>query len=94
MSRTVKVNPLLLLVSVLVGASIGSWTGGFSGSFVAALLSIPVAGAIQVITKELWQASAPGGPLDEEPAAAIAKPASQPPERDSELVFRNPYRCD
>src|SRR5215469_4304351 len=69
MSRTVKVNPLLILVSVLIGASIGSWIGGFFGSFVAALLSIPAAGAIQVITKELWRASAPGGVLDSEPAA-------------------------
>src|SRR5260370_26717094 len=41
MSRTVKVNPLLILVSVLVGSSIGDWVGGFFGSFLAALLSIP-----------------------------------------------------
>jgi predicted PurR-regulated permease PerM len=58
MSRTVKVNPLLVLLSVLVGASIGGWLGGFFGSFVAALVSIPVAGALQVIARELWQASA------------------------------------
>jgi predicted PurR-regulated permease PerM len=57
MSRTVKVNPLLVLLSLLVGTSIGGWIGGFFGSFVAALLSIPVAGALQVITRELWQAT-------------------------------------
>jgi predicted PurR-regulated permease PerM len=58
MSRTVKVNPLLVLVSILVGASIGSWIGGVFGAFVAALLAIPTAGAIQVLVREAWQASA------------------------------------
>jgi predicted PurR-regulated permease PerM len=77
MSRTVKVNPLLILVSVLVGASIGDWVGGFFGSFVAALISIPVAGAIQIVTRELWQATGPGGPLGGEPAAASYEPASE-----------------
>jgi hypothetical protein len=51
MSRTVKINSLLVLLSILVGTSIGSWLG----SFVAALLSIPVAGALRVIARELWQ---------------------------------------
>jgi predicted PurR-regulated permease PerM len=59
MSRTVKVNPLLVLVSILVGASIGSWVGGIFGAFVAALLAIPAAGALQVLIRELWQATAP-----------------------------------
>ena len=68
MSRTVKVNPLLILVAVLIGASIGSWVGGLFGSFVAALIAIPVAGALQIVAKELWQATGPGGPLDD-PAA-------------------------
>jgi len=58
----------------MVGTSIGDWLGGFFGSFVAALLSIPVAGALQVIVRELWQATAwrePSGgepPADPEPA--------------------------
>jgi predicted PurR-regulated permease PerM len=59
MSRTVKVNPLLVLVSILVGASIGSWIGGIFGGFVAALLAIPIAGALQVTIREIWQTSAP-----------------------------------
>ena len=59
MSRTVKVNPLLVLVSILVGASIGSWIGGTFGGFVAALLAIPTAGALQVTIREIWQATAP-----------------------------------
>ncbi|HEY7016619.1 MAG TPA: AI-2E family transporter [Streptosporangiaceae bacterium] len=58
MSRTVKVNPLLVLVSILVGASIGSWIGGAFGAFVAALISIPAAGAVQVLVRELWQTTA------------------------------------
>jgi predicted PurR-regulated permease PerM len=58
MSRTVKVNPLLVLVSILVGASIGSLIGGIFGAFVAALLAIPAAGAIQVLVREIWQQTA------------------------------------
>jgi len=58
MSRTVRVNPLLVLVSILVGASIGSWIGGIFGAFVAALLAIPSAGAIQVMIREVWLATA------------------------------------
>jgi predicted PurR-regulated permease PerM len=70
MSRTVKVNPLLILVFVLVGASIGDWVGGAFGSFVAALISIPAAGALQIVVKALWQATGPGGPLDEPETAS------------------------
>jgi predicted PurR-regulated permease PerM len=54
MSKTVKISPLLVLVSILVGASIGSWIGGIFGGFVAALLSIPFAGAMHVIVVEIW----------------------------------------
>jgi predicted PurR-regulated permease PerM len=64
MSKTVKVNPLLVLVSVLIGSSIGGWLGGYFGAFVAALLSIPCAAALQVIVRAIWQATAPGGVLD------------------------------
>jgi len=58
MSRTTRVNPLLVLVSILVGTSIGAWIGGTFGAFVAALVSIPLAGALQITVKELWQATA------------------------------------
>jgi predicted PurR-regulated permease PerM len=58
MSRTVRINPLLVLVSILVGASIGSWVGGIFGGFVAALLAIPLAGAGQVIVQEVWRSTA------------------------------------
>jgi predicted PurR-regulated permease PerM len=58
MSRTVKVNPLLVLLAVLVGTSLGDWVGGVFGAFVAALLSIPCAAALQVIVREIWRATA------------------------------------
>src|SRR5580698_9118562 len=84
MSRTVKVNPLLVLLSILIGAEIGSWIGGIFGAFVAALLAIPAAGAIQVLVRELWRTTAPP-PLVAVPEAdtqqeqAAAEPLRVPP---------------
>jgi len=85
------VNPLLVLLSILIGASIGSWVGGIFGAFVAALLSIPAAGAIQVLVRELWLATAPLQPalppgtaepalaaLDSGPPDPGQEPARQP----------------
>ena len=63
MSRTVKVNPLLVLLSVLFGTSIGDWLGGLFGGFVAALLSIPCAAALQVIVREVWRVTGSGDRL-------------------------------
>ena len=80
MSRTVRINPLIVLVSILVGASIGNWIGGFFGGFVAALLSIPAAGAVQVILKAVWQSTATGPPPPPEPQPA-AGPAEPEPGR-------------
>jgi len=62
MSKTVQINPLLVLISILVAASIGSWIGGLFGGFVAALLAIPAAGAGQVIVSELWRDTGPESP--------------------------------
>jgi predicted PurR-regulated permease PerM len=59
MSKTVRINPLLVFIAVLAGASIGSLIGGLFGGLVAALLAIPTAGALQVLVKEVWQATAP-----------------------------------
>jgi len=69
MSKTVRINPLLVFVAILVGASLGSLIGGIFGGFVAALLAIPTAGALQVLVKEVWQATAPDQP-QESPAPA------------------------
>ena len=57
MSKTVRISPLLVLIAVLVAASLGSLVGGLFGGFVAALLAIPAAGALQVLVREAWQAS-------------------------------------
>ena len=75
MSKTVRINPLLVFIAVLVGASIGSLIGGIFGGFVAALLAIPTAGALQVLVKEVWQATAPDQP-QQSPAPA-AEPADE-----------------
>jgi predicted PurR-regulated permease PerM len=58
MSRTVRVSPLLVLMSVLLGTSLGDWAGGTFGGFVAALISIPCAAALQVIIREIWRSTA------------------------------------
>lgn len=82
MSRTVRINPLLVLVSILVGASIGSWVGGVFGGFVAALLAIPLAGAGQVIVREVWRSTAPDAPYEATTAHTVttedARLAPQP----------------
>ena len=75
MSKTVRINPLLVFIAVLVGASLGSLIGGIFGAFVAALLAIPTAGALQVLVKEVWQATAPDQP-QKSPAPA-AEPADE-----------------
>ena len=67
MSRTVRINPLLVLIAILVGANIGDLVGGFFGGFVGTLLAIPLAGSIQVIVREVWQATAP----EPEPVPAV-----------------------
>lgn len=81
MSRTVRVNPLLVLISILVGATIGSWIGGVFGGFVAALIAIPAAGAVQVVTREIWVSTAPAAPGVPAPPDAPDSPgAPDPPE--------------
>ncbi len=64
MSRTVRINPLLVLIAILVGANVGDLVGGFFGGFVGTLLAIPIAGSIQVIVREMWQSSAPEAQLE------------------------------
>jgi predicted PurR-regulated permease PerM len=46
MSRTVRLNPLGVLVSVLVGVELFGFLG--------ALLAIPAGGAVQIVARELW----------------------------------------
>jgi predicted PurR-regulated permease PerM len=59
MSRTVKINPLTVLISVLVGAELGAWVGGLFGGFIGVLLAVPLAAACQVLIREVWTSTAP-----------------------------------
>jgi predicted PurR-regulated permease PerM len=79
MSKTVRISPLLVLVSVLVAASLGDWIGGIFGGFVAALLAIPAAGAFQVIAREAWRLTAPpaAGQAEEEAIVDAAGAAAE-----------------
>lgn len=58
MSRTVNVNPLTVLLSVLIGVELFGLLG--------ALLAIPAAGVIQVIARDLWDER--DGRLKDEPS--------------------------
>lgn len=58
MSKTVKLNPLVVFVAILVGAELGSWVSGIFGGLVGVLLAVPTAATIQVIVKEFWSSSA------------------------------------
>jgi predicted PurR-regulated permease PerM len=64
MSRTVRINPLLVLIAILVGANVGDLVGGFFGGFVGTLLAIPLAGAVQVVVREVWQSTSPEAQLE------------------------------
>jgi len=69
MSRTVRLSPLWVLVSVLAG--------GYLYGFLGALLAIPVAGALGVLAVELRPAVAAllgGGPSDEPPGPRAPTP--------------------
>lgn len=73
MSRTVRLNPLWVLFAVLIGATLGGRVGSGLGAFVGALIGIPLAGAVQVVAKEVRRGPgdrAPGAPGPERPVAA------------------------
>jgi predicted PurR-regulated permease PerM len=55
MSRSVRMNPLWVLLSVLIGANLGGVFGSALGALTGALVAIPVGGAIQVVFREVWQ---------------------------------------
>lgn len=68
MSRTVKINQLFVLVSVLIGVELFGILG--------ALLAIPAAGVIQVIVRDMWDQRR--GRFKEEPTIGVDEvPASQ-----------------
>jgi predicted PurR-regulated permease PerM len=65
--RTVEVNGLVTIIAVLIGANLLGILG--------ALLAIPVAGAIQILLKELWLARR------EYARNAVIDPPTPPPQR-------------
>jgi len=72
MSRTVKLNPLAVLVSVLVGVELFGFLG--------ALLAIPAGGVIQVVARDLYDESR--GRLKREPTVGADEvPMSSVPEQ-------------
>jgi predicted PurR-regulated permease PerM len=82
MARTVRMNPLLVLLSVLIGANLGGVFGSALGALAGALAAIPVGAAIQVIVKEVWlETRASEEPGDEAPLLGPGlAPASAGPE--------------
>jgi predicted PurR-regulated permease PerM len=69
LSRTVKLNPLAVLVAILVGVELAGILG--------ALLAIPVAGIIQVIIRDVWSHRR-GRPKDEPTVGEDRVPATSP----------------
>jgi predicted PurR-regulated permease PerM len=65
MSRTVRLNPLWVILSVLAGAQMAGILG--------ALLAIPAAGAIQVVARDLWDERR-GRPKDPPTTGADERP--------------------
>lgn len=82
MSRTVRVNPLVVLLSVLLGVELFGLVG--------ALLAVPTAGAISVVVKELWQ-HRPADP-DQLIVVTSGDPEEQPPSRSPRRWLRVPWR--
>ena len=66
MARTVRVNPLVVLLSVLLGVELFG--------FVGALLGVPVAGAASVVLKGLWQSR----PIGSDQLVVVAADGSNP----------------
>jgi len=77
MSKTVRVNPLLVFIAVLVGADVGAWVGGLFGGFCGVLLAVPIAAAIQVVIRELWVLTDPEAASDTSAAQPMADSSSK-----------------
>ena len=82
MSRTVKLNPLIVLVSVLIGVELYGFLG--------ALLAIPAAGVIQVISRDIYEdyrrrKLVEGGEVGPEdlPVQVITEDPNLPPKREA-----------
>ena len=75
MSRTVRLNPLWVLLAILVGVELGGIVGSTLGGLVGALLAVPAASAIQVVARELWaEHRSPRSGGDDGPDGPLAVP--------------------
>lgn len=79
MSRTVRMNPLWVLIAVLVGANLGGVFGSSLGALTGALVAIPVGGAIQVVFQEVWTRSRAGGQPVSPSGLGPVQPEPAPP---------------
>lgn len=70
MSKTVRLSPLAILVSVIVAADLGGWIGAGLGSFVGALIGIPMGATIQLVIHEIRK-----GPSEQESPGQSSPPA-------------------
>ena len=101
MSRTVRINPLLVLVSVLIGANLGGLLGGFFGGFVAVLLAIPDSGLHTGDRARGLEIDRPGGHTGTTSSRHRSKAAEeracfQPgrrASRDTDVISRTPMPC-
>jgi len=80
MSRTVRMNPLWVLLAVLIGANLGGVFGSTLGALTGALVAIPVGGAIQVVFREVWERTrpAPGDPAWADMVPDLGGPGAPP----------------
>jgi len=69
LSRTVKLNPLTVLIAILVAVELAGVLGAF--------LAIPVAGMIQVVARDLWDHRR-GRPKSEPTVGEDRTPAAEP----------------
>jgi predicted PurR-regulated permease PerM len=78
MSRTVRINPLLIFVVMISAAGIGAWIGGVFGGFAAALMAIPAAAGGQALVREMWwnplETVEPVAPTEANPPGAQGDP--------------------
>jgi predicted PurR-regulated permease PerM len=80
MSRTVRVNPLVVLLSVLIGVELFG--------FIGALLAVPMAGASSVIIKEMWLHR----PSARDELLIVTKPETRRSAADGRSGFRTFFR--
>ncbi|MGO9560710.1 MAG: AI-2E family transporter [Acidimicrobiales bacterium] len=80
MSRTVRLNTLWVLISILIGAELGDVVGSVFGGFVGALLAVPAGSAVQVVARDLWKhrTAAHEPPSDGAPPPRRARLAESP----------------